>query len=137
MSSIGRALGYLSLLINLPLSLFLLVLGLFGAYLGADMEIDVIPASPESMSTWLIFSGLFGLVAWVLALRAGRGSRFLLVLWSLLVSSILVCAFTRGSYRFDGMEDFRSGVWIFLGSVLLLIGSYFRWKITPKTRALS
>ena len=134
MIALGRILGYLSILTNLLLGLFLLGLGLLGAMEGADMEIDVIPASPESMSTVLILSGLFAIAAVVLALRNGRGARSLLVLWSLLVTSILICAFTRSSYSFDGIEHFRTGVWVFLGSLLLLFGSYKRWKITPAHR---
>lgn len=128
---LGRILGYLSILTNLLLGLFLVGIGLIGAMEGADMKIDLIPAAPESMATLLICAGLFALIAVALALRGGRGARSLLVLWSLAVSGVLLAAFFRASYRFEGEEHFRFGVWVFLASVLLLIGSYKRWKITP------
>lgn len=131
---LGRILGYLSILTNLLLGLFLLGIGLLGALEGAALKIDLLPVAPESMSTVLMFAGLFAVVAVVLALRSGRAARSLLVLWSLLVSGVLVAAFFRPSYRFDGEEHFRTGVWVFLGSLLLLIGSYKRWKITPAHR---
>ena len=128
MSILGRLLGYVSLLVNLALALALLVAGMIGALSGEAMKVDVIPASPESMPQVLIYSGLGGLLAVVLALRAGRVSRTLLVLWSLLATSILVCAITRPSYRFDGEEHFRLFLWVLLGSLLLLAGSVYRWK---------
>ncbi|MBI1358186.1 MAG: hypothetical protein GC160_27955 [Acidobacteria bacterium] len=128
MSILGRLLGYISMLANLCLALLLLGAGLVGALSESSMKVDLIPASPESMAQVLMYSGLGGLIAVVFGLRPGRLSRSLLVLWSLLVTGILICAFFRPSYRFDGEEHFRLGIWIFLGSLLLLIGSYCHWK---------
>lgn len=134
MTALGRIFGYLSILANLLLALFLLGLGLIGSMAGGDMTIALLPVEPETTATALIVGGLFALVSVVLALRSGRPSRTLLVLWSLLVSGVLLAAFFRASYRFDGEEHFRMGVWIFLGSLLLLFGSFMRWKITPSRR---
>ncbi len=132
MSVIGRILGYASLLANLALALFLLGLGFIGSMSGADLHIDVIPASPESMTTVLLVAGLAGLLSVILAIRPGRVSRTFLVLWSLLVTSILVCAFTRTSYRFDGEEHFRFGVMLFLASLGVLLGAFLHWKLAPR-----
>jgi hypothetical protein len=134
MSFIGRLLGYLSVLANLALGLALLAMGLIGAVSGGDMKIDLIPVAPENMAMTLIASGLVALVAVVLALRPGKGSRTLLVLWSLLVAAIPICALTRSSYRFDGMEHFRTGVWVFLATVLLFIGAVYHRKLAPGAR---
>lgn len=134
MSIIGRLLGYISLLANLGLALFLGGMGLIGALNGSKMRFDVIPASEESMASVLLYSGIAGLIAVVFALRPGRLSRTLLLLWSLLVTGILLCAFTRPSYRFDGQEHFRFGVWVFLGSLVLLFGSFMHWKLAGRKR---
>ena len=80
------------------------------------------------MAQVLLYSGIGGLIAVVFALRPGRFSRTLLVLWSLLVTSILICAFTRPSYRFDGEDHFYQWLYVLLASLLLLIGSAYRWK---------
>jgi hypothetical protein len=134
MSFLGRLLGYLSVLANLALGLILLGMGFVGSMAGGPMTIDVIPASPESMANTLLISGLVALVAVVLALRPGRVSRTPLVLWSLLVLAIPICALTRSSYRFHGEEHFRMGVWVFLGTLLLFIGAWLHWKHAPSAR---
>ena len=134
MRSIGRALGYLSLIVHFALSLFLLGLGAIGLMAGQDMTIDLLPAEPESTASTLLILGIVGLASVALALRSGRAARTLLVLWSLAVCFVLGSAFFRSAYKFDGMEDFRAGVWIFLGAVLLFIGSWFRCKITPHNK---
>ena len=134
MSFIGRLLGYLSVLANLALGLALLGMGLIGSMSGSDMKIDLIPVSPENMATTLMLSGLVALIAVVLALRPGKVSRTLLVLWSLLVASMPICALTRASYRFDGEEHFRTGVWVFLGTLLLLVGAVYHRKLAPAAR---
>ena len=134
MNFIGRLLGYLSVLANLALGLLLLGMGFIGSMAGEDMTIDLIPVSPENMAMTLMLSGLVALVAVVLALKPGKGSRTLLVLWSLLVAAMPICALTRSSYRFDGEEHFRMGVWVFLATVLLLVGAVYHRKLAPASR---
>ncbi len=128
MGFIGRMLGYLSVLANLVLGVVLLGMGLIGRIAGGDMHVDLIPVSPENMAMTLLVCGLVALAAVALALRPGKGPRTLLVLWSLLVASMPICALTRASYRFEGMEHFRAGVWVFLGTLLLLVGAIYHRK---------
>ena len=135
MRVIGRLLGYASLLANLALALFLLALGFLGSLSSSDLHVDVIPASPESMTTVLLLAGLGGLLSVILAIRPGRLSRTFLVLWSLLVTGILVCAFARPSYRFDGEEHFRFGVMLFIVSLGVLLGAFLHWKLAPRRTA--
>jgi hypothetical protein len=134
MSFIGRLLGYLSVLANLALALVLLALGFIGSMEGGEMKIDLIPVAPESMAQTLLISGVVALIAVVLALRPGKLSRTLLVLWSLLVVAIPICALTRSSYRFQGEEHFRTGVWVFLATLLLFIGAVLHRKYAPASR---
>jgi hypothetical protein len=134
MNFLGRLLGYLSVLANLVLGLALLGMGFIGSAAGGDMNIDLIPVAPERMATTLMIAGLVALVAVVLALRPGKGSRTLLVLWSLLVAAMPICALTRSAYRFQGEEHFRMGVWVFVGTLLLLIGAIYHRKLAPAAR---
>ncbi len=132
MSIIGRLLGYVSVLANLALALFLLGLGFIGSMIGGAMSIDLLPVAPESTATVLMISGLVALAAVVLAIRPGRFSRFFLLLWSLLVTGVLVWAFFRPDYRFHGEEQFRQGVVVFLGALLLLLGSFLHFKLAGR-----
>ena len=134
MSFIGRMLGYLSVLANLALALLLLGLGFIGSMAGGPMKIDIIPVAPESMANTLMISGLAALIAVILALRPGKFSRTFLVLWSLLVAALPICALTRSSYRFHGEEHLRTGVWVFLGALLLFIGAVYHRKYAPAAR---
>ena len=132
MSILGRLFGYISVLVNLALAIILLGMGLIGALSGSDMRLDVIPASEEAMAEVLLFSGIGGLIAVAFALRPGRISRTLLLLWSLLITGILVYAFIRPDYRFEGEEHLRLGVWMFLASLALLLGSFLHWKLAKR-----
>jgi hypothetical protein len=134
MTFLGRLLGYLSVLANLALGLALLGLGFVGSMAGGDMKIDFIPVAPESMANTLMISGIVALIAVVLALRPGKGSRTLLVLWSLLVAAIPICALTRSSYRFHGEEHLQMGAWVFFATLLLLIGSICHRKLAPAAK---
>ncbi|MEZ5366410.1 MAG: hypothetical protein R2748_29760 [Bryobacterales bacterium] len=134
MSFIGRLLGYLSVLANLVLALGLLGFGLIGSMDGGDMKIDLIPVEPANMANTLLIAGLIALVCVVLALRPGKLSRTPLVLWSLLVAGIPICALTRSSYHFNGEEHFRNGVWLFLGTLVLLIGAIYHRQLAPASR---
>ena len=131
MSFLGRLLGFFSVLANLALGLAMLAMGLIGSLDGGPMKVGILPVAPESVATTLMLSGLGALVAVVLAIRPGRASRTPLVLWSVLVVSILICALTRPSFRFDGEEHFHQFLWSLGGAVLLLIGSIVHWKLAP------
>ena len=132
MSFIGRLLGYLSVLVNLVLALGLIGFGLIGS--GGDMKIDLIPVEPANMASTLLIAGLIALASVVLALRPGKLARTPLVLWSLFVAAIPICALTRSSYHFNGEEHFRNGVWLFLGTVVLLIGAIYHRKLAAASR---
>lgn len=131
MKVLGRLLGYLSVLANLALALAALAMGLVGSSAGTEMHVALIPSDPAEVPKILMFSGVIGLVIVALALRPGRLSRALLILWSLLAPGLLLCAVFRPDYRFDGVEEFRLGVWVFLGSLLVLLGAFLHWKLAP------
>lgn len=119
----GRLLGYISIVVNLMLGVFCLGLGLVGRFAGHDMDIDLLPFEPENASTVLIAAGLFALVAVFMAFSKSGFARSLLLIWSLAVTGVLIAAFFRASYRFDGMDGFQSyGAYLAI-SLLALLGS--------------
>jgi hypothetical protein len=135
MSFLGRLLGYVSVAVNLALSLALLFFGLIASFAATDMRLPLVPDWAGSVTSTVLLGGLVGLIAVVLALRCSKLSRTALVLWSLLVTAILASAFWSSTYRFDGLDDVKSSAWTLLGSVAVLIGSWLHRKgAVPKRR---
>ncbi len=120
--------GYFSIVVHLALGLFCLGLGLVGLLGDGEMDIDLLPFEPENTAAVLAGVGLFALVAVFMAFGRSGFARSLLVIWSLAVTGILIAAFFRDSYRFDGMEGFQ-GYAAYLGvSLLALLGSRLHWR---------
>ena len=128
MSFFGRLLEYVSLVVNLLLSLALLGIGLIASFETADLKLDPIPAWSGTVTSTVLCAGLIGLIAVVLAFRPSKAARFPHVLWSLLVAYIGSRAFWSSAYRFDGIEDFKVSLWIFAGYLLVVLGSLLRVK---------
>lgn len=131
----SRVLGYLSVLVNLLLSLALLGVGLIASFETSDLKLDPIPAWAGTVTSTVIWGGLIGLIAVVLACRAGKAARSLHVLWSLVVAYIGASAFWSTAYRFDGIDDFRISLGIFVGYLFVVLGSLLHFKAAgPKRR---
>ncbi len=122
----SHLLGYFSIVVNLALGLFCLGLGLVGLLGGGEMDIDLLPFEPESTAAVLTGSGLLALVAVFMAFGKSGFVRSLLAVWSLTVTGILIAAFFRGSYRFDGMEGFQKYGGYLGVSLTALLGSWLR-----------
>ena len=58
MSFLGRLLGYLSVLVNLLLSLALLAAGLLAAFESSDLRLDPIPAWAGTVTRTVLYGGL-------------------------------------------------------------------------------
>ena len=135
MSFLGRLLGYVSVLVNLLLSLALLGVGLIAAFEASDLKLDPIPAWAGTVTRTVLYGGLIGLIAVVLAFRSSKVARLPNVLWSLLAAFIGARAFWSPAYRFEGMEDFKLSLWIFAGYLLVLLGSVLHVRgAQPKRR---
>jgi hypothetical protein len=128
MSFFGRLLGHLSVVVNLLLSLALLGVGLLAAFETSDLRLDPIPDWAGTVTRTVLYGGLLGLIAVVLAFRAGKAARLPHVLWSLLVAYVGAGAFGSATYRFDGVEDFKLSLWIFAGYLLVVLGSLLHFK---------
>lgn len=135
MSFLGRLLGYLSVVVNLLLSLVLLGIGLIAAFETSDLKLGPVPTWAGTVTRTVLYGGLLGLIAIVLAFRSSKAARLPHVLWSLLVAYIGAGAFLGPAYRFDGVEDFKLSLWIFAGYLLVVLGSLLHFKSAgPKRR---
>ncbi len=125
MRLVSGLLRIFAFLFNLLLGLFLLAVGLMGYATGEEVRFDLIPGvEGETLLYVLIASGLYALLAVLLALGTGPFGGVLMLLWNLLVVSLLICALARSSYRFEGMEHLQTGVVVFLICFLALLGSW-------------
>ena len=126
-----------AIVFNLGVALFLLGVGFIGWMEGHDVNFDLVPGvEPENMALTLVGLALFALLAVALSRKRSKLARMLMFLWNLLVSSLLVCAFTRPSYRFDGMEHLQQGMILFLISLIALYGSWTAIKqLSPAAKS--
>jgi len=128
----------LAIVFNLVVGFFLFGVGFIGSLTSEDLHFPLIPGVEGEALTWALMGlGLFALAATVLSLARIKIIRFLMVLWNLLVVGLLICALTRSSYRFDGMEDFRNGMIFSAVAVLALWGAWAQMKATPATSSES
>jgi hypothetical protein len=135
MSFLGRLLGYLSVVVNLLLSLALLGIGLIAAFETSDLNLGPVPAWAGTVTRTVLYGGLLGIIAAALAFRSSKAARLPHVLWSLLTAYIGGAAFLSPAYRFDGVEDFQLSLGIFAGYLLVALGSMLHFKgARPKRR---
>ncbi len=114
----------LAVAFTLVVSLFLLGVGLLAVGNADTLRFDVVPLlTGEALALLLIAMGVLGLAALVLLFRFEALASWLLLLWNLAIVSILLCAVTRPSYRFEGMDHFVNGVYLFLLALAALWGS--------------
>ena len=125
MKFVRMILRLIAIVFNLLVALFLLGVGFIGWREGQDMHFDLVPGvEPESMAVTLVGLAIFALFAIALSLTRSKLARMLMLFWNLLVSMLLICAFVRPSYKFDGMEHLHQGIMFFLVSLIALWGSW-------------
>ena len=125
----------LAVLFTLVLSLFLVGVGGLALWTGETLHFEVVPLlEGDALDQALLAMGLLGLISLILLLRAKRAASWLLLLWNLGVVSILICALTRSTYRFSGMDHFVSGVYLSLLALAALAGSWCQVRAArPRT----
>lgn len=132
MGFVRGLLRLLAIVFNLIVGFFLFGVGFIGSLTGETLNFPLIPGVEGEALTWTLMGlGLFALAATVLSLVRSKVIRLLMVLWNLLVVSLLICAMTRSSYRFDGPEDFRNGAIFLAVSLLALWGAWAQMKAVP------
>jgi len=118
---------YFSYVFNGLLALFLLaVSGLALASGAANLHLGMLPWSGATLTYILLFGAVLGLIALVLALRGTLA--WLLFLWTLAVTVLLVKGYVFSGYHFAPGEAKRAG-YLILASVIGVIGAW--WAIRP------
>lgn len=137
MSFLRGLLRLLAFVFNIVVGFLLFGIGFVGSLAGEDMHFPLVPAVEGEALKWTLMGlGLFALLSTLLALLPSKPIRFLMLLWNLLVVALLICALTRTSYRFDGMEHFQRGAIFFAVAVLALWGAWSQLKAGGRTANL-
>jgi hypothetical protein len=114
------------------LALFLLALSVMALSSGQSLHLGMLPWHGQSLTYWLLFSALLGLVSLVLAL--GRTWRFVFVLWSLVVLVMMVRGFFLGPYEFHGRPDLHRALILSACALVAVPGAWFQLR-RPKRGA--
>src|SRR5215208_6928064 len=111
------------------LALFLLALS--GMALSTDahsLKLGMLPWKGESLTYWLFFGALTGLVIVILAVRGILPALFFV--WSLLVAGLLVKGYIFSSYYFSPGE-FKTALMLIAGALISVLGAWFAMKQRP------
>ena len=110
---------------HLLLGLFLLGVGFVGSQAGEQIRFPWIPGvEPDDMASALLALGVFALASIVLATFRSKLTRVPFLLWNLLVAGLIVCAFVRPSFRFDGADHFLYSSIALVTSLLGVLGGW-------------
>jgi len=109
------------------LTLLLLALAAMALSSGQTLHLDMLPWHGQSLSYWLLFSALAGLVSLILAIL--RTWRLLFVLWSLAVLVVMVRGFFLGPYEFAGRPEFYRALCLSAGALIAVLGAWFQLRL--------
>ena len=131
MEVIKALLTFLSYLFHGLLCLILFAIATLAVATGAQtLQFGMLPWTGSTLLHTLQIGSLVGLGTVILAIR-GRW-RPLFFAWSLVVTLLLVKGYIFSGYRFVPGE-FRTAMYLIVGSVIALIGSWF--ALSQKARA--
>ena len=120
----GRRASSLHLRFPLFLGLCLFGVGLIGSQAGERIRFPWIPGvGPDDMASTLLVLGVFALGSIALAAFRSKLARSPFLVWSLLAAGLIVCAFARPSFRFDGADHFLYSSIALVTSLLGVLGS--------------
>ena len=129
MRSIAMFARIIAFLFNLALGLGLFFLALLVIAGGQHtIQLSAVPLKGSTLTYSLLGASIFLFVAIVLALRKGRGARFPMLAWNILVAVLLLTAPLRSSFSFQNPDHMMTGVYVFLASLAALWGSWLQWK---------
>src|ERR1700733_14118998 len=115
------------------LTLFLLAIAAMALSSGQILHLDMLPWHGQSLSYWLLFSALAGLVSLILAIL--RTWRLLFVLWSLAVLVVMVRGFFLSPYEFAGPPEFYRALCLSAGALIAVMGAWFQLRRPNKAGA--
>ena len=117
------------------LTLFLLAISTLALSSGQALHLGMLPWKGQSLTYWLFFSSLGGLILVVLAVR--RTWRPLFFLWSLVVLAMMVRGFFFSSYYFTGPPAFRRALYLTAGALIAAFGAWFQARHEPQRSRLT
>jgi hypothetical protein len=121
---IKALLSFLSYVFHGLLCLILLVMcGLAVAAGAQTLQLGMLPWTGSTLLYVLFFGALFGLLTVGLAIKGTW--RPLFFVWSLVVTLLLVKGYIFSMYHF-GPGEFRTAMYLIVGSVIALVGSWVR-----------
>lgn len=124
MASLRALMRIFSYFYHALLTLFLLALSMLALTSGQSLHLDMLPWTGDSLTYWLLFSALAGLILVILAIR--RTLRPLFFVWSLAVLLMMIRGFFFSSYHFAGRQDFLRALYLTVGAVIAAFGAWFQ-----------
>lgn len=122
MEVIKALLSFLGYVFHGLLCLILFAMSGLAMAAGAQtLQLGMLPWTGSTLLYTLFFGALLGLVTVILAIK-GR-LRPLFFVWSLVVTLVLLKGYIFSGYRFSPGE-FRTAMYLIVGSVIALIGSW-------------
>jgi len=110
------------------LILFLLAISALAWSSNEALHLEMLPWQGASLTHWLFFCALGGLVALLLAFR--RAAAWLFLLWSLAVFAVILRALF-GSYHFTGPVEFHRALYMGAGALIAVVGAWWQWRRAP------
>jgi hypothetical protein len=110
------------------LGLFLTAICLVALANHSPLNLTFLPWSGILLTYWLLGSALFGLLTLLLAM--GGKLRALFFLWNVAVFVLLLKGLFVSFYAFSGPVSFKTAVWLAVGSLIGVLGSY-PWAREP------
>lgn len=95
---------------------------------GAELSLGMLPWTGNELVGSLLALGLGGLLFVVLAFNGAQ--RFLYMVWTLVMTYLIVNGYFLTNYRFSGEGEFRFAIYVALGALLAFLGGLWLLK-TP------
>lgn len=111
---------------HLALALFLIGVGLVALSSGTTLTLGMLPWEGVVLTRMAVFLGAAGILC--VALAVTGAARWLFPLWTLFVLIMMLRGFFLSSYTFSGESEFKSAVWMTVGTVVAFAGSLSLFK---------
>ena len=115
------------------LALFLLGIAIVGSLAGtSSIDLGVLPWTGSRLLRALFIYNGFGLLAVILAVR-GK-ARILLPIYASAVVFHIFRGYYWAPYGYDGMDHFKSVLWLTLAAVVAFLGAISQWRAAASPR---
>ena len=118
---VGRILRIYSYLFHGALALFLLGVALVALLSSNTLRIPILPWTGSSLTQWLLWGGITGLLSIVLAVTGIF--RYLFPLWAFGVLAVLVRGYIFTPLPFDGRSDALQALYLLIAALVAFLAS--------------